>query len=43
MKVFGFITHPATIERILDHLRRSSHSRRRPPPARRPQIPTLLA
>ena len=43
MKVIGFITKPATIKRILDHLRRSSHSRPRPPPARSPQIPAALA
>ena len=43
MKVIGFITQPATIERILDHLRRSASSRPRSPPARSPHIPAPMA
>lgn len=43
MKVIGFITQPATIKRILDHLRRSPHSRPRPPPARSPEQTARLA
>ena len=33
MRVVSFITQPAVIKRILDHLHRSSHTRPRPPPA----------
>jgi hypothetical protein len=35
MRVISFITQPATIKRILDHLRRSSRVSPRPPPAPR--------
>jgi len=38
--VVGFITHPETIKRILDRLRRPSQPRPRPPPAHRPRTPS---
>jgi hypothetical protein len=43
MKVIGFITQPAAIKRILDHMRRSASSRARPPPAPNPHIPAPMA
>ena len=43
MRVVGFITRRETIERILDHLRRSSTSRPRSPPAPAASIPVTSA
>ncbi len=40
MRVVGFITQPDTLDRILDHFRRSTTTRPRPPPAQSPQTPT---
>jgi hypothetical protein len=43
MRVIGFITQPAVIKRILDHLRKREKAARPPPHAPQPHAPQPVA